>query len=350
LPPRTIARRRVGLVGGLTVLGGIFIALALLGLSRGAADIPVADVARLLLDRLPFVAIDVAAPASWERIVFDIRMPRVLAAGLVGAALAVSGSAYQGVFRNPLADPYLLGVASGAGLGVAIAIVSPLPIDSYGVGWVPLFAFVGALATVSIVYLAARTAAAVDSGSLILAGIALSAVASGITSFIIIRGDDDVTQPILSFLFGGFNTSSWAKVIAAAPYIAVGAAVIAVHARALNVLQLDEEQASQLGIDVTRTKMIVLAAASLVAATAVAVCGIVGFVGLIVPHAIRMTFGGDYRRLLPAAALGGAALMIGVDLVARTLLEPQEIPVGILTSILGGPFFIFLLRNRRSSR
>jgi len=345
----TAIPRRIPALPGTVVLAVLLVMTALLALTAGAADIPVRTVVLMLLDRLPGISIETGASNVWERIVFDIRIPRVLAAGMVGAALATAGSAYQGVFRNPLAEPYLLGVASGAGLAVAIAVISPLPVNSYGFGWVPIFAFAGGLGTVILVYLAARSGTFVDSSSLILAGVALSAVWSGATSFIIINGGDRVSQPILSFLFGGFNTASWERIIVAAPYIAIGTVVIALHARALNVLQLDEEQAEHLGINVARTKLIVLAAASLVAATAVAIAGVIGFVGLIVPHVIRMIFGGDYRRTLGACLVGGATLLIAVDVIARTAIQPQEIPVGILTAMIGGPFFLMLLRARRVS-
>ncbi len=339
--------RRVPIVPGLAALGALLAAVALLALTQGAADIPPGTVLRVLVDRLPGVTVESDASDAWRRILIDIRLPRILAAGMVGAALSVAGSAYQGVFRNPLAEPYLLGVAAGAGLAVAIAVVSPLPVDAYGLGWVPLFAFAGGLATVLIVYTVARSGGVLDGGALILGGVALSAVWAGATSFLIINGDDRISQPILSFLFGGFNTASWSKVVVATPYLVAGGVVVALHARVLNVLQLDEEQAEHLGVNVSRTKLIVLAAASLMAATAVAVAGVIGFVGLIVPHAVRMLFGGDYRRTLPACLVGGAALLIAVDLVARTAIQPQEVPVGILTAMLGGPFFLLLLRSRK---
>lgn len=341
--------RRLPALPGTLALAILLALAALLALTQGAADIPPATVLRLLVDRLPWISVDTTVSDSWQSILFDIRLPRVLAAALVGAALSVSGSAYQGVFRNPLAEPYLLGVAAGAGLAVAIAVVSPLPVDAYGLGWVPILAFAGGLATVLIVYMAARTGGVLDGGALILGGVALSAVWAGATSFLILNSGDQVSQPILSFLFGGFNTASWEKVVVAMPYIATGMLVIALHARALNVLQLDEEQAEHLGVNVSRTKLIVLAAASLVAATAVAVAGVIGFVGLIVPHAVRMAFGGDYRRTLLASLLGGALLLVSVDLVARTIIQPQEVPVGILTAMLGGPFFLMLLRGRKVS-
>lgn len=344
---RAVRASRLPALPGVAVMTALLVVVALYAVTQGAAAIPIETVVRLLLDRLPLLSIDTGAPDAWERIVYDIRLPRVLAAGIVGAALAVSGSAYQGVFRNPLADPYLLGVAAGAGLAVALAYASPLPVHAGGFGWLPVFAFAGGLSTVVIVYLTARTAAAVDSGSLILAGVALSAVWGGVTSFVIINSESATSQPILSFLFGGFNTASWGRVGLSLPYIAVGTTMILIHARALNVLQLDEEQASHLGMNVTRTKLVILASASLVAATAVAIAGIIGFLGLIVPHAVRLVFGGDYRRTLPLTLIGGATLLIAVDLVARTVIQPQEVPVGILTAILGGPFFIMLLRRRR---
>lgn len=328
----------------------LLVVVAVIALTQGAASIPARTALGLLLDRLPLIAIEQDVPATWERIVFDVRLPRIVAAGLVGAALAYSGTAYQGVFRNPLADPFLLGVASGAGFGAAIAIVSPLPSSAYGFGWVPIFAFVGAIATVSLVYAAARSSPGSASGSggatLILAGVALSAVLSAGISFMLLTGGERA-QPILSFIFGGFNTASWERVAVALPYIVGGAAVVALHSRVMNVLQLDREQAAQLGVNVTRSTLMILAAASLMAAAAVSVAGIIGFVGLIVPHSARMIVGWDHRRLLPVAALGGAAFLIAADLASRTLLAPQEIPVGVLTAILGGPFFLYLLRTRR---
>ena len=326
----------------------LLVVVALVALTQGAADIPPATVLRILLDRLPLITVDVTVPVTQETIVLDIRLPRVLAAGAVGAALALSGASYQGVFRNPLAGPFLLGVASGAALGAAIAIISPLSTDAYGFGWVPVFAFAGALATVVLVYLLATGGGGVDSTTLILAGVALSAVFGAATAFILLTGGEQA-RPIFSFLFGGFNTSNWERIGWAAPYLVVGTVVVAMHARVLNVLQLDEEQAAQLGVPVTRTKLIVLAAASLTAATAVAMAGVIGFVGLIVPHAVRLAFGGDHRRLLPLAALFGASFLILVDLLARTMLSPQEVPVGVLTALLGGPFFLWLLRTRRAA-
>ncbi len=343
-PVRRSARR-----GGPFLLAtSVLLACALFAVTQGTTAIPVSTAVAVFLERLPFVTVPADVPEVWRRILLDVRLPRVVAAGLVGAALSYSGAAYQGVFRNPLADPYLLGVASGAALGASIAIVSPLPVDSYGFGWVPLFAFFGACMSVTLVYALSRTEGMRDNATLLLAGIALSAVASGITSFMLLTSGPR-TFPIFSFLFGGFNTASWIRLLMALPYFAVGAAVVLVHGRAMNVLQLDEEQAAHLGVDVTRTRITVLAAASVMAAAAVAVAGVIGFVGLIVPHAVRMVAGGDYRRLLPLTAILGAAFVILVDVVARSVLAPQEVPVGIVTQILGAPFFLYLLRRGRSA-
>ena len=326
----------------------LLLGVALLAVTQGTTAIPLSTALAIFLDRLPFVSAPTDVPEAWQRILFDVRLPRVAAAGLVGAALSYSGAAYQGVFRNPLADPFLLGVASGAALGASIAIVSPLPIDSFGFGWVPLFAFFGACVAVALVYAFSRTGGHADNATLLLAGVALSAVASGITSFMLITGGPK-TFPIFSFLFGGFNTASWPRLLIATPYFAIGALIVLVQARALNVLQLDEEQAAHLGVDVARTKIIVLAGASVIAAAAVAVAGVIGFVGLIVPHMVRMIAGNDYRRLLPLTAILGATFVILVDLVSRRVFAPQEIPVGIVTEILGAPFFLYLLRRGRSA-
>ncbi len=333
-------------VAGLPLAAVLLVAVAIFSITQGAASIPPWTAVLMLVDRLPLVEVQTDAPASWERILFDIRLPRVIAAGLVGAALAMAGATYQGVFRNPLADPFLLGVASGAALGAGIVIMSPLPISSWGFGWVPVCAFAGALLTVTVVYLLARVGAVINNVTLILAGVAISAMLSGVTAFLLLTGGQRA-QPILEFMFGGFNTAAWPRIVLALPYIVIGALVIALHARALNVLQLDEEQAAHLGVDVGRVKLILLVSASLIAATAVALAGIIGFVGLVVPHAVRLIFGNDYRRSLVATALIGATFLILVDVFSRTVIAPQEVPVGVVTSVLGGPFFLYLMRVRR---
>lgn len=346
---RASARTRLAGSWPVALASVLLLAVMAVALTQGAAGIPPGTVLGLLLERLPFVDLHLDTPATWERIVIEVRLPRVLAAGVVGASLSYSGAAYQGVFRNPLADPFLLGVASGAALGAAIAIASPLDAATYGFGWVPLLAFAGAAVAVVLATLFSRAGTgAVANTSLILAGVAISAIAGAATSFILLTGGEKA-QPIFAFLFGSFNTASWERLMVGAPYLVLGSAVVAVYARTLNVLQLDEEQAAQLGVHVTRTKLVVLGAASLVAATAVAIAGVIGFVGLVVPHIVRILFGGDHRRLLPLAALLGASYLIAADVLARTVLAPQEVPVGIVTALIGGPFFLYLLSARRRS-
>jgi iron complex transport system permease protein len=328
----------------------LLLVICALALTMGAAPIPLTSVVRIVLGAVPGLGalLDASAePEPWRRIVLDVRLPRVAVAGVVGAALAFAGASYQGVFRNPLASPYLLGVASGAALGAAIVIVSPLGSGGYGFGPVPLAAFVGGGATMVVVYALSRTSGgAASPTTLILAGVALSSILSAATSFIML-GAGQRAQPIFAFLFGTLNISSWERLAWGAPYLLFGAAVVLAHGRVLNVLQLDEEQARQLGIDVTRTRLIVLAASSLMAATTVAIAGIIGFVGLIVPHVVRLLWGSDYRRVLPLSAILGAAFLVGTDVLGRTVVAPQEIPVGIITAIAGGPFFLYLLRTRR---
>ncbi len=333
---------------GLRVLLGVAVALgvALFALSRGAVDIPFDAVVRILASHLPGIEASPSWPESWDRIIWEIRLPRVLMAGLVGATLAFSGAAYQGVLRNPLADPYLIGVAAGAGLGATIIIVSPVPYAFGNLSLLPLAAFAGALIAVSVAYGLARTNGAVPNVTLILAGVAVSSIATSATSYLMLANSERAVA-VLSWLLGGFNTSSWGKMWLLIPYAIPAAVLVLMHGRILNVLQLGEEEAQQLGIRVERVKLLVMAAASLATAAAVSVSGLIGFVGLIVPHAARLLWGPDYRRLVPMAMALGAAFLILADLLARTLLDPTEIPVGIITAFCGAPFFLWLLRRQR---
>ena len=338
------ASRRGAALAPVTGAALLLALVAVAGAMVGTTNIPVGAVLSSVWNALPFGA-RLEVPEGWERIVIDVRLPRVLTAGLAGAALACSGTAYQGVFRNALADPFLLGVASGAALGAALGVVLPVE-GALAFGWVPVLAFIGATSAVTLAYLAARIGDAISNASLILAGVAVSAMAGAATSFILLTAGERALT-IFGFLFGSFNTASWSRAITALPYLGAGMVVLFAYARVLNVLQLDEEQASQLGVEVPRTRIIVLAAASLIAATAVAMSGVIGFVGLIVPHVARLSFGEDYRRLLPLSALLGASFLIVADVIARTVLRPQEVPVGIVTAVVGGPFFLSLLRARR---
>ena len=280
-------------------------------------------------------------------ILWKIRLPRTVLIALTGAALGSSGATYQGLFRNPLADPFLIGVASGAGLGAVIAMSIHWPYSYWGLMAIPLSAFVAALLTVFIVYSLARVGNTIPTTNLILAGVAFSSFATSLTSFLMLRSTGEVRRA-LGWLLGGASQSGWTAILAIMPYLLIGIGVLIFSGHALNLLQFGDDQAQQLGLNVTRTKRILLAASSLSTAAAVAFSGIIGFIGLIVPHLIRLWFGPDYRRLLPLSILGGATALLVCDVVSRVIIAPQEIPVGIITALVGAPFFLWVLRNAKN--
>ena len=331
----------IGLV--LVLVGAVLGAVA-----WGSVRIPLDVIVRMVALRLHLPGAGEATwPASWETIIFTIRLPRVILAGIVGGALAMSGATYQGLFRNPLADPYLIGVASGAALGATIATVVRLPARFYTFGVTQWCAFAGALLAVLLVYGLARAGEGLPVTSLLLAGVAVSALASALTSFLMYWYGDKLLV-IYGWLLGGLTAGSWVQVWQVAPYLALGALVLLPAARLLNALQLGEEGALALGIDVERLKVVLVVVATLVTAAAVSVSGLIGFVGLIVPHIVRLLWGPDHRRLLPCSLLLGAAFLIVTDGLARTVLAPNEIPAGVLTALCGAPFFLYLLRRNRA--
>ena len=325
-------------VAALPAVAALLLVCMVVATCIGPTWIPPLDVVRVILNHLPWVSLDVSPFA--DSIVWQIRLPRVLLTALCGATLAFSGAAYQGVFRNPLADPYLLGVGAGAGLAAAAALTVGVPVTLAGIGVLPPIAFAGAMAAILTTYGIARTNGQTPNTTLILAGVAVSSIAvSGISYLLLL--DERNTVAILTWLLGGFNDSSWREVGIFLPYAIVAGAVIFLHGRLLNVLQLEEGEAQQAGVNVERTRALVLLAASLATAAAVSVAGIVGFVGLISPHAVRLLIGPDYRRLLPVATLLGAAFLVMADLLARTVISPSELPVGVITSLVGAPFFLY---------
>jgi iron complex transport system permease protein len=326
----------------------VLLAAALLGVVIGSVAIPPRAVLALLLERLVGLPPSAAYPAAYSTILFDIRLPRVTLMALTGAALAAAGASYQGLFRNPLADPYLVGVAAGAGLGATLALVFNLPGTYLGLSAVPISAFGGALLTVGLVVLSAQVGRTMPVSTTLLAGVAIGAFAAAFTTLIMLRSTDGLRRSF-NWLLGGYAGGGWQPVLIVLPYLVVGLAALQLNARALNVLQLDEEQARQLGINVERVKLILVVAATLMTAAVVAFGGLIGFVGLIVPHSLRLLGGPDYRRLIPLSAIGGAAFLILADLVARTIVAPQELPVGVVTAMAGAPFFIFLLRRLKRS-
>ena len=336
-------RSRVYGILGLFILLMVMVVLAT---TIGSVQIPFLTTASILLSKLPLVEITPTWPGAMETIILGIRLPRVILAGLVGAALAIAGVTYQGLFRNPLADPYLIGVAQGAALGAVIGFLLPGTWHGMGFVTIPLLAFTGALVSTATVYSLARVGKTLPVTTLILAGVALGALLGSIVSYLLISSGEKM-HGIIFWLMGSFSLSQWAEVQIVLPYVAVGIAVILLYARVLNVMQLDEEQAQQLGINVERFKLILLAAATLITAAAVSFVGIIGFVGIITPHAVRLIWGPDHRFLLPLSVLTGAIFLILADLIARTALAPTEIPIGVITAICGAPFFLYLLRRKR---
>lgn len=278
-------------------------------------------------------------------IVWQLRVPRVLLAGLVGAALAGAGAAFQGVFRNPLADPYLLGAAAGAGMAATVVMVFAPAVTGWLIGPLPLAAFAGALAGVGLSWAVGRSAGGSGTATLLLAGVAVTAFLTAVQTFVQQLNTDTIKQ-VYTWTMGGLNVSSWRDLLLALPYVVLAAAVLLACARLLDVLTLGDAEAASLGLRPGRVRLLLLAAASLATAAAVAVSGLIGFVGIVVPHIVRLLAGSSYRVIVPLALIGGAVFLILADHVARTVL-PGELPLGVVTAFAGAPFFAIVLRTSR---
>lgn len=322
-------------------------AAGLLSVGVGNVFISPGDMLAILQASLGGTPLPESIPPSSAAILLSLRLPRTLLIALTGAALAGSGTAYQGLFRNPLADPYLIGVASGAGLGAVIALSLRWNYTTAGLFATPLAAFLGAVVTVAVVYELARVRRTLPTTNLILAGVAVSSFATAASSFIMINSTGELRRALV-WLLGGATMSGWEPVAALLPYAAIGLGVLLTTGHALNVLQFGDEQAQQIGLPVNRVRLVIVAAATLATAGAVAFSGIIGFVGLVVPHVTRMIWGGNYRRLLPLSLLCGAAFLLAADILARMLMAPQELPVGIITALAGAPFFLWVLRRSKA--
>jgi iron complex transport system permease protein len=329
------------------VAAALFLLLSLaVGLAVGPVHLGVGDMLRSIGDRLGVPGAVSPLSATEEAILWELRLPRVVLGALVGGTLAVAGATYQGVFRNPLADPYLLGVAAGAGLGATVA-VAYLP-----EGWsthevVPPAAFAGAVVAVSAAYALGRSAGRErGAAALVLAGVTVAAFFTAVQSFVQ-QQNADTLQEVYSWILGRLPSSGWSDVVLILPYLALALAVILLHRRLLDVLSLGDDEAASLGVDVRRVRLTLVVAATIGTAAAVAVTGLIGFVGIIVPHAIRLVAGGSYRLLLPLSFVVGAGFLVLVDAVARTALAPAEVPIGVVTAFLGAPFFAVVLRTSR---
>ena len=329
-----------------TVNLALLLIALVVSIALGAVYISPDTILRILGTTIPGVSISQTWPDSFETIIKAVRLPHTVLVALTGAALASSGAAYQGLFRNPLADPYLIGVASGAGLGAVFAMSLNWPTELLGYYLIPVGAFVGAILTVLLVYQLARVNGMVPLTTLILAGVAVGAFASAVTSFLMLRSEAQIHRAI-SFLLGGAPMAGWNPVLAALPYLTVGMGMLALYGHSLNVLQFGEEEGEQMGLNVDRAKAMIIVTASLTTAVAVAFSGIVGFIGLIVPHVVRIIWGPDYRKLIPISILLGSTALLFADMLARIMLAPSTLPVGIVTAMAGAPFFLWILRRAK---
>ena len=340
-PPRP--RRRTALV-----LSGAVVALvvaALAGVWVGALPLPPGAVLATLADRaLSPLGVDVPGglEGTGAAVLLQLRLPRVVLAALVGAGLAVSGAAYQGVFRNPLADPYLLGAAAGAGLGATL-VIAYVPGTSLGpVGLVPLAAFAGALLGVGAALLLGTAAGGSHSATLLLAGVAVASFLAAAQTLVQQQNTDDLRE-VYGWLLGQLGRAQWSDVVLVLPHLGVACLVLLLCGRALDVLAVGDDEARSLGVHPGRLRLLVVVAASLATASAVAVSGLIGFVGLVVPHVVRRLVGGSHARVLPVSLLAGGAFLVLADLVARVVLAPAELPIGVVTAFIGAPFFAGLL-------
>ena len=337
------ARLRRGLLGAaLAVLAGA----ALLGVLMGPVSLAPGAVLVELAGRLPLVDTRSGLSEQEVAILWQLRLPRVVLGGLVGAMLALAGAAYQGVFRNPLADPYLLGAAAGAGLGATLAIAYGPDTSAWPVDLLPLAAFAGAVTGVVAAYALGRSGGARTTTALILSGVAVAAFLTAAQTYVQQR-EAETLREVYGWILGRLTTAGWREVALVVPYALLSTAAILLHRRLIDVLAVGDDEAASLGVRAARVRLVVVAAATLATAAAVAVSGLIGFVGIIVPHTIRLVAGPSHRLLVPLSLVGGAAFLILADLVARTAMAPAELPIGVVTAFVGAPFFALVLRSAR---
>lgn len=333
-------RRCIFLLGILLLMVIIIVATNL-----GIADISYVQTAKIIISKIPILnrlASVKGVNETSQIIILDLRLPRIILAALVGAGLSVVGTSFQGIFKNPMADPFVLGISSGAALGATITIVAGITIDFMGISLTTLTAFIGALLTTLVVYNIAKVGNKVPSITLLLAGVATSYFLSSMISILMIFHREDI-EKIVMWTMGNLSTASWNQVGILLILVIPGIIITTFFSRDLNIMLLGEDSARNLGIEVDRVKKIILLISTVMVAGIVSFSGIIGFVGLIIPHIIRLLFGSDYKTVIPFSAIGGAIFLILCDTLARTIAPPTEIPVGIITSMLGVPFFLYLL-------
>ena len=319
---------------------------ALMAVLVGPVQLAPGAVLAELAGRLPLVDTDSGLSEQETAILWQLRLPRVVLGGLVGAMLALAGAAYQGVFRNPLADPYLLGAAAGAGLGATLAIAYGPDTSAWPVDLLPLAAFAGAIAGVVAAYALGRSGGARTTTTLILAGVAVAAFLTAVQTYVQ-QQKAETLREVYGWILGRLTTAGWREVGLVVPYALLSTAAILLHRRLIDVLAVGDDEAASLGVRAARVRLVVVAAATLATAAAVAVSGLIGFVGIIVPHTIRLVAGPSHRLLVPLSLVGGAAFLILADLVARPVMAPAELPIGVITAFFGAPFFALVLRTAR---
>jgi iron complex transport system permease protein len=344
---RRVSHWKLYLLILLIAFGIVFV----LSLNLGYAPIPFRDILIILAKQVPILENLVDASTitqTAEVIITQIRLPRVICGALVGAALATAGTTYQGIFRNPMADPYVIGASTGAALGAALVMVLGIGVSLLGVNTLQIMAFVGALITVLVVYAIARVGSRVPVTTLLLTGIAVSLFLSAIVTFLRTIASDQILHGLTFWLIGSLApTENWDKVWAVLPFIIIGAVIAYMYSRDLNILALGEDQAQHLGVEIEKVKWILLVSGALMTAAAVSISGLIGFVGLIIPHLTRVLIGPDHRVLLPTSAIVGASFLMICDALSRVIMGSGEAPVGVITALSGAPFFIYLLRRKR---
>lgn len=314
-----------------------YVVLAVIAISVGSASITPYNVLIIILKSLPFLGkyIHGVVPKAQFLIIFMVRMPRVIMASVVGMGLAVVGASFQSLFKNPMADPYVLGISSGAALGAALSIAMKLPV-------ITVFAFAGAIATTILVYCIAQVNGRVTIINLLLGGSAINFLMSAMISIIMVFNQQDVNQ-IVFWMMGSFNASSWKNIIIITPVVLIGTAVIYFFYRDFNLMLIGEDSAKSLGVETEKFKKLIIIISSMIVGVCVAFSGIIGFVGFLVPHMVRIVFGPNNKALIPFSALSGAAFLLLADTAARTIASPAELPVGAVTALIGSPYFIYLL-------
>lgn len=367
IPPRRIATSAAAATTAATAaaahrwrvaaLALMCVGSVLWAITAGTSAIGAGLAIRVLLSRVPVVSwllpplshIEPGALEAAEVIVLDVRLPRIVLGLLVGAGLSVVGAAFQGLFRNPLADPYIIGASSGAALGATIGILMAVTALASPTWTIPVYAFIGSVATVAFVYALATIDGRVPTETFLLAGVVVGSFVWAAVSFLMVIAGDDLPRVVM-WLMGSLSAKSWSHVRITAPYVLLGTLALVAMGRGLNLISTGEEPARFMGLDTERFKTAVIVIGALVTAAVVASSGLIGFVGLVVPHISRMLMGPDHRVLVPVSAAGGAAFMVVADTLARTLIPPREIPVGIITAMTGAPFFFYLLRTARGRR